>query len=248
MHQHALDVHRVVDARQQHALVAQRNPGVGHAGAGLAQLRRDLLGMVDVDVDPERVVFADHLAELVVDALRQEDRHAAADADDLDMRNGAQVAQQLVQHLRRHRQRIAAAQQHVADLRRARNVLDLRLVLLPAEVGRGVADDAAAGAIAAIAGALGCHQHQHPVGIAMHEARHRRVRILGQRVLHHRRERPQLAAQRQHLAPHRAIRIGGVDQGREVGCDVDAELVRRGQTIAFLVGQLENRGEILKAV
>jgi hypothetical protein len=44
------------------------------------------------------------------------------------------------------------------------------------------------------------------------------------------------------------MRIGGIDQGREVWCDIDAELVRRGQTIAFLVGQLENRGEILKAV
>jgi hypothetical protein len=99
--------------------------------------------MVDVDVDPERVVFPDHLAELVVDTLRQKDRHAAADANDLDMRDRTQFAQEPVQHLRRNGQRIAAAQQHIADLRRTRDVLDLRLVLLATKVGRGVADDAA---------------------------------------------------------------------------------------------------------
>ena len=226
----------------------KRNAGVGHAGAGLAQLGRDLLGMVDVDVDPERMVFPDHLAELVVDALRQEHRHAAADADDLDVRDRAQVAQQLVQHLGRHGQRIAAAQQHVADLRRAGDVVDLRLVFLAAEVGRGVADDAAASAIAAIAGALRRHEHQHPVGIAVHQAWHRRMGILGQRILHHGRKRPQLAAQRQHLAPHRAVRVGRVDQSGKIRSDVDAELVRGGQTLTFLFGQLENRSQILQAV
>ena len=52
---------------------------------------RDLVRVVEVEVDPERVVLLEHLAQLVVDPLRQEDRHAAADPDDLDVRDLAQA-------------------------------------------------------------------------------------------------------------------------------------------------------------
>ena len=44
--------------------------------------------------------FAEHLAQLVVDALRQEDRDARADADDLDVRDRAQAADDLLEQLR----------------------------------------------------------------------------------------------------------------------------------------------------
>ena len=82
-------------------------------------------GMVEVDVHPQRMVPPQHLHQLGVDALRQEDRHARADADDLHMRDRAQPGEQLVQHLDRQSQRIAARDEHVAHLRVGGDVGDL---------------------------------------------------------------------------------------------------------------------------
>ena len=74
----ALDVDAVVDAGQQDALVADREAGPGQLVDRAADLGRDLVRVVEVEVDPERVVLLEHLAQLVVDPLRQEDRHAAS--------------------------------------------------------------------------------------------------------------------------------------------------------------------------
>ena len=52
-------------------------------------------------------------------------------------------------------------------------VVDLQLEFGAGEGGAGVADDARAGAVAAVGGALGRDQHQHPVGVAVHQARAR---------------------------------------------------------------------------
>jgi hypothetical protein len=97
LHQLALDVHAVVDPRQQHALVAQRHTGTGQAVAGVRQFLGDFIGMVDVNIHPQRVVFCERVAEFAGDALGQKDRHAAADADDLDVLDFAQAAQQFIQ-------------------------------------------------------------------------------------------------------------------------------------------------------
>ena len=92
-------------------------------------LRRDLVRMVEVEVDPERVVLLEHLAQLVVDPLRQEDRHARADPDDLDVGDLAEAAKDLLEQLRGEGQAVAAGDQDVADLRRPAQVLELRLVV-----------------------------------------------------------------------------------------------------------------------
>ena len=70
----------VVDAAQQHALVAQRNARVGEAFERGLDLGGQLARMVDVDAHPQRMIFLQHRAEFGRDALRQEDRHARADA------------------------------------------------------------------------------------------------------------------------------------------------------------------------
>ena len=112
-----LDVDAVVDAGEQDRLVAQRDAGAGQPVAGARDLGRDLVGVVEVEVHPERVVLRQHLAQLVVDALRQEDRHARADADDLDVGDLAQAAQDRLEELGGEGQAVAAGDEHVADLR-----------------------------------------------------------------------------------------------------------------------------------
>ena len=244
----ALDVDAVVHAGQEDRLVADRQAGLGQLVDRPAHLGRDLVRVVEVEVDPQRVVLLEHRAQLVVDPLGQEDRHPRADPDDLDVRDLAQPAEDRLEQLRRQGQAVAARDEDVPDLRGPAQVLELRLVLLAVEVLGGVADDPRPGAVAAVARALGRHEHEHPVGVAVDEPRDRRVAVLGERVLHHRRERLLLAPERDHLAPDRVGRVLRIDQADEVGRDVDAELVGCAQPGSLLVGQLEDPLDLLEVV
>ncbi len=237
VHELALDVDAIVDAGQQHGLIAQGNARVGQHAARAAQLWRDLVRMVDVNVHPQGMILAEHRAQLFCDALRHKHRHTRADADDLDVRDGPQSRQQVIQHLGRQRERIAAGKHHVADLGRARDVINLRVVLGQRELRRRVADDPAACAIAAVRSALRRHQHQHAIRVTMHQSRHGAVQVFGQRVLHHGLERNQLLRPRNHLQPNRVMRIVRVHQRRKVGCDVHTEKVVRLERLDFLIEQ-----------
>ena len=157
-------------------------------------------------------------------------------------------AQDLLEQLRGEGQAVAAGDQDVADLRRPAQVLELRLVVAAVEVLGRVADDPRPRAVAAVARALGRDQHQDPVRVAMDEARHRRVAVLGERVLHHRGEGAVLAADRDDLAADRVVRVVRVDQADEVRRDVDPELVRGGETGALVVGQVEDLLDLLEVV
>ena len=174
----------VVDPRQQHGLVAQRDAGAGQPVAGVRQFLGDLVRMVDVDVQPQRVEPLQHIAQLLGDAHGHEDRHARPDAHDLDVRDLTQAGQDLFQDLGGQHQRVTAGEQHVAHLRRAPQVLELHLEFLAVKVCPWVTHDARTCAVAAVRGALRRHQHQYPVRVAMHQARHRRVLVLRQRILH----------------------------------------------------------------
>ena len=122
-----------------------------------------------MEVDPQGVVALEHLAQLVVDALRQEDGHPRADAHDLDVGDLPEAPQDRLEQLGRERQAVTTADEHVAHLRRPAQVLQLRLVIPAVEVLGRVAHDPGPGAVAAVARALGRDEHQHPVGIAMDE-------------------------------------------------------------------------------
>ena len=124
----------VVDPGQQDGLVADGQARPGQLVDGPAHLRGDLVGVVEVEVDPERVVLLEHLAQLVVDPLGQEDRHPRADPDDLDVGDLAEPAQDRLEQLGGQGQAVAAADQHVADLGRPAQVLELGLVILAVEV------------------------------------------------------------------------------------------------------------------
>ena len=216
--------------------------------AGAGELGGDLVGVVDVDVQPQRVVLGEHLAQLVVDALGHEHRHPGSDAHDLHVRDLAQAAERRLQQLGREREAVAARDQHVADLGVVPDVVELGLVLLAVEVLGGVADDPAPRAVAAVHRALGGDQHQDAVRVAVDQARDGRVPVLGEAVLHHPREAAQLAPQRDDLAADRVVRVVGIHEAGEVGRDVDPELVGRGQALALLVGELEDLLEVSEIV
>ena len=66
----------VVDPREEDALVAERNTGIGEASEGVVDFRGEFPGVVDVDAHPKRVELAKHGTKIRRDALRQKDRNA----------------------------------------------------------------------------------------------------------------------------------------------------------------------------
>lgn len=89
-----------------------------------ASIRGHFVRMIEVGVQPDRVVFLEHVHQFRCDALRQHDRGARADADDLHVGNGTQTADDIFEFFVAHQQGVAAREQHVAYLRCTGDVVD----------------------------------------------------------------------------------------------------------------------------
>ena len=105
----------VVDALEQHRLAAQRNAGIGQPRGRFGHLGRQFVGMGEMDAHPQRMMLLQHLHQILGDALRQHGRDLGADAQELDVLDRAQPAQQPVELVVADGQRIAAREQHVAN-------------------------------------------------------------------------------------------------------------------------------------
>jgi hypothetical protein len=232
----------VVDPFQQHCLRAERQAGVGQPGAGLGGLGRELGRVGEVQAQP-RPVAAHHPGEGAGDPLRQDDGYLRADAEELDVADAAQPAEQPVELLVAQRERVAAGDEHVADLGVGLDVAQRPLPLAEAEVvvAADLADHAGAGAVAAVGRAEGRGEEQRPVGVAVDEARDRRVAVLGQRVLVLA-GRAQVLGARRHVGP--AERLGGVVGAHErgvVGRDPDRQRALVAGDRVALVGREAER-------
>ena len=230
----------VVDAGEEHGLVAERHAGEGQALAGRGQFAGDLLRVVGVDAQPDRPVLPEDFGELGRDALRQEDRDTRPDPDELDVLDGAQTSEERVQLGVGQQQRVAAGQQHVADLGVLLDVLQARLELGMEIVGLGVGHQTAARAITAIRGATVGDQEQHAVRVAMDDARDGHGAFFADRILGLADGDIGLLDARDDLTADRAIRILRIDEIEEVRRDRERELVR-GEEAPFplLLGQLQ---------
>ena len=137
--------------------------------------------MIEVRVDEQRVVAAQHRAQLVVDPHRAHHRQPGADPDRLDVRDRAQPTEQVPEPARREQQRIAAREQHVADPWGPRDVVEPGL-----ELGRGrrlvAADQPAPVAVAAVDAAAIDDQEQHAIGVLVDDRRCRVVAVLAERI------------------------------------------------------------------
>ncbi len=236
-HEFLHDDRVVVHTAQQHALVPEGHAGAGEAVAGVGDFRGDFLGVVHVDVHPHGVVLGEGVAQFLRDAHGHEHGDAGADADDLDVGDLAQFGEQAAEHLGRQSEGVAAGEQHVAHLGGVAQVIELEFVLVGFKGLGGVAHDAAAGAVAAVTGALRGDEHQHAVRVAVHQAGHGAVLVLGQAVFHHAGERLEFFLGGDHLAAHRAGGVFSVHQAGEVRGDVQAEDALGTGAFAFTVGQ-----------
>ena len=180
VHQLAHDVHAVVHASKEHRLIPNRDASARQLVYGARNFWRDLLRMIEVQVHPERVVLGEHRAEFIVNALRHEDGHARANADDFNMRDVSKTAEDPLKEFRRKGEPVAAADQYVAHLWCASQIVELRFVIFGVEVLRWVTNDARTCAVAAIRCALRGDEHQHAIWVAVHKARNWRVAIFAE--------------------------------------------------------------------
>ena len=235
---HGVDA--VIDAGQQHALVAQRDTGVGQHGAGLGGLGGDLVGVVEVGVQPDGVILLQHVAQLGGDALRQHHGSAGADADDLHVGDLTQLGDDVLQALVAHQQGVAAGQQHVADLGSVADVLDGLIHLIHGQAGVVLAGEAAAGAVTAVHGALVSDQQQAAVGIAVGQTGSGGVLILVQGIQQVGVGLVQLLGGGDGLQTDGIMGITGLDQGQVVGGDGHAQGAQAGlDAFLFLGSQLD---------
>ena len=192
------------------------------------------------------MVLLHHLAELRRDALGQVRRDAAADADDLDVRDRAQILEEILEAPVAQHHRIAAGHDDVANLRMLADVLERRVVLIERDLLR-VADLAASRAEAAVARADRAHEEEHAIGIAVRDVRHRRVGVLVERV-DDAVDDVELLDRRDVLIPHRvADALDLIERGRR---DAHLEVLERrlqrldiDDVVAELLGQLVQRGD-----
>ncbi len=111
----------------------------------------------------------------------------------------------------------------------------------------GITDQTASRAIPAIGRASIGYKEQHPIRIAMHQARHGRMGIFAHGIQHLLTRNDYLPRSRDHLLANRAFRIVAIDQIEEVRRD------RHGQLLAgmlaarhFVPSQIDQRFELLE--
>ena len=81
----------VIHTPEQNGLVAQLNACVREHGSSSAGIRSNFIGVVEMRVEPNRMIFPDHRAEFWSDSLGEYYRSARADADDFNVFNGTQA-------------------------------------------------------------------------------------------------------------------------------------------------------------
>ena len=225
-------LHVVIDAAQQHGLVAHRHTGLQKPVDGLSGVGGEFVGVVEVGVDPEGMIATEEVAQGVVDAVRQLHRHPRAEPDDLNVRNRTQAAQQPVQVFFIKGERVAAGQEHVADLGVGSEVVEGVLEFAFFHEERRVADHAFAKAVAAVDGALRRHTKRHAVAVVVDQVFDGRVRLFLQRIGHADDVGRHLAHPRDDLPPDRAVGVVRVHQRGIVWGDIPPK---------YIFGRLDSR-------
>ena len=202
--------------------------------------------MGEVQAHHQRVMAAEHAHQRGRDPLGQHRRHLGADADDLHVGDQAQPGEHPVELFVGEQQRVAAGQEHVTDGRPGGNVGDRLLEPLPGRTQGVVAHQAGAGAVAAVGRAAVGEQQQHPVGIAVDQARHRAHGALVERVVGFAGRTQGLAHRGHHRAAQRLGRVVRVEQAQVVGRDRKRQAAARAGSL-FLVGKVEHGGQPVDA-
>ena len=133
-------------------------------------------------IEIDRLVLAQYADQPHGDALRQDHGYAAADTDDLDVRDRTQFRQYPVEFFVGEQQRVAAGDDDVANLRVLTQILEAAFDGVTVDQHALATDLALAGAEAAVHGTFGADQEQGPVRVTMYQVGHRALVLLLERV------------------------------------------------------------------
>ena len=249
LHEHLHYVGVVVHAAQQDRLIPQRNTRIGETAERLAHLDGEFPWMIDMDAHPKRVKFLQHRAKLGGNPLRKEDGDAAADAQELNVLDGAQAAEQVVEPLVREQESVAARKQDIAHLGMFLKIIDGAVKIEFQFLLADAAHDATARAITAIGGAAVRDEKKHAIGVAMHQSWHRHVVVFAAGIGHVFRRVGHLLDTRNHLPTNRAFGVEGINEIEEVGRDAHGQF-RVGQQHAgmLLVSELNFALEVIEGL
>ncbi len=146
-----------------------------------------------------------------------------------------------------HQQRVAAGEQHIADLGVSAEVVEDVVHPSRQRIERTLTDETRPGAVAAVGCAGVEGEEKDPVGVAVHEPFDRRRVVLAARVLHVAGADGELVRRRHHLAADRTVRVMRIHERREVRCHRHGKtLGAHGKTEPFMVRQLEVGLEVVE--
>ncbi len=215
----------VIHAPEQHRLAQHGDAGIHQAADRHHRLRHEFAGVVGMQQQPHGLVAGfQRRDQIVADTPGVDDRHAAVDADHAQMRDGIQPFDHLFQPARRDDQRIAAGEDHLPDRRMPRDIVDGGIELVRAQAFRTRPYHLAAETETAIDRADIHQLEQHAVGVAVHDAGHRAVRLVANRIAALMLMRHQFRHIGQELARDRVFRIAGVDLRLQVRRDGNGKL------------------------
>ena len=80
--------------------------------------------MVEVGVQPDRMILLQHVAEIVCDSLRHNYRSSGADSYDFYVRNLSQFADDVFKSVVLYQESVSAGEQNVSYLRSSSYVID----------------------------------------------------------------------------------------------------------------------------
>src|SRR5450756_914044 len=235
------DIGTIVNPLEENGLVANRDPCVGQHCDSLGRFGRHLAGVVELRVEPQRMVLAQHGAEFGRDTLRKNHGGTRADAYHLDVLNLADLTDDILEELVVDEQRVTTGQEDVPNLLVLTNVADCRVDLAPGASCVSHACKASARAVTAIHATLVRNEKEHAIGISMRQAVDRRIDLLIEGIVQIAWHRLQFQCRGNALFEDGIIRIVLVDECSIVRCDSHAEPGECADNTSFLlVGEMDD--------
>ena len=175
--------------------------------------------MVEVCIEPDRVIFLEHINQIVRYALRANDRRTGTDTYYLYVRYLSEPRYDAFQATVGYHQSIAARQQYVAYLRSTGYIVDCFADIIFRRRAIGLSGKTTTRAVAAIHRTHIGYKQQYTVGVTMREPRCRRVAVFVQRVEQVGCRMMCLGVSRYSLFTHRTVGIALVDKAQIIGSD-----------------------------
>ena len=243
------DMYAVIDACKEYALVAEGDTCVCEHLAGTLAFLGDLIGMVEMGIQPNGMIFLEHCAELGSDPLRHDDGGTGTDADYLNMGDLAELADDVFKDVVILHESVAAGKQDIAYFGVIADIFDAAVYLLHGHRTVMLACKSPARAVAAIHGALVGYEEQNPVGITVSKTRDGGIGILMQRIELILGSLIELCRGGDALTADGIIGIVRIDEGEVIGGDRHAERAKAACYAFLLLGsELDVFFEILKGL